>query len=88
MRHRIALLLSSLLVLVPAAGCVGSLPPTHRVNSALDFLYPHGINDARPASEVVLKLPLRVGLAFAPNRNPQADPITEAQKAGGSRDAK
>jgi len=80
MRHRIALLCGSLLVLVQAAGCIGTAPPSHHVNSALDFLYPQGITDARPASEVVLKLPLRVGLAFAPNRNPQADPITEAQK--------
>ena len=39
-----------------------------RVNSALDFLYPQGVTTAGPASEVVLKLPLRVGLAFAPNR--------------------
>ena len=80
MRHRIALLLGSLLVLVQAAGCVGSMPPSHRVNSALDFLYPQGATAARPASEVVLKLPLRVGLAFAPNRDHQPDPITEAQK--------
>jgi rhombotail lipoprotein len=80
MRNRIVLLVVSLLVLVLAAGCVGSLPPTHRVNSALDFLYPQGLTAAAPASEVVLKLPLRVGLAFAPNRGYQHDPITEEQK--------
>jgi rhombotail lipoprotein len=78
MRHRIAFLLGSLLVL--AAGCVGSLPPSHHVNSALDFLYPQGVTAATPAGEVVLKLPLRVGLAFAPNRGYQRDPITEEQK--------
>ncbi|HEX4960357.1 MAG TPA: rhombotarget lipoprotein [Thermoanaerobaculia bacterium] len=80
MRPRIALLFVLLPLLALAAGCVGSLPPTHRVNSALDFLYPHGATAAAPASEVVLKLPLRVGLAFAPNRSYQNDPITEEQK--------
>ncbi|MFY9822024.1 MAG: rhombotarget lipoprotein [Thermoanaerobaculia bacterium] len=80
MRNRIALLCNLSLVLGLAAGCVGSLPPVHRVNSALDFLYPQGITAASPASEVVLKLPLRVGLAFAPSRGYQHDPITEEQK--------
>ncbi len=82
MRNRIALLCVLPLVLALAAGCAGSLAPTHRVNSALDFLYPQGITTAAPASEVVLKLPLRVGLAFAPNRGYgyQRDPITEEQK--------
>ena len=52
---------------------------THHVNSALDFLYPQGLTEASPASEVVLKLPLRVGLAFAP-AGWAGGPITEAQK--------
>jgi rhombotail lipoprotein len=80
MKHRIALLVGSLLVLVQTAGCVGSMPPSHRVNSALDFLYPQGVTAATPAGEVVLKLPLRVGLAFAPSRGYRHDPITEEQK--------
>jgi rhombotail lipoprotein len=80
MRHRIAFLLGSLLVLLQAAGCVGTMPASRRVNSALDFLYPEGVTTARPAGEVVLKLPLRVGLAFAPNRDRRSDPITEEQK--------
>src|SRR5215217_2704355 len=80
MRHRIALLFVSLPLLALVVGCTGALPPSHRVNSALDFLYPEGVTAAGPASEVVLKLPVRVGLAFAPNRNHQADPITEEQK--------
>jgi len=62
-----------------AAGCA-SAPPSHRTNSALDFLYPQGISTAAPASRVTLHLPLRVGLAFAPNREGRADPITETQK--------
>jgi rhombotail lipoprotein len=77
MRHRIVF---SLFVSLLAAGCTGALPPSHRVNSALDFLYPEGVTAAGPASEVVLKVPVRVGLAFAPSRNRQADPITEEQK--------
>lgn len=75
MRHR-ALLLCGLLL----TGCVASLPPTRRVNSALDFLYPEGMSTAAPASQVVLKLPVRVGLAFAPSRGNQVDPIAEEQK--------
>src|ERR1700686_5353221 len=35
MRNRVLLLCVSLLALALAGGCVGSLPPTHRVNSAL-----------------------------------------------------
>jgi len=62
-----------------AAGCA-SAPPTHRTNSALDFLYPQGISSAAPAAQVTLHLPLRVGLAFAPNREGRTDPITETQK--------
>lgn len=75
MRH-LALLLCGLLL----TGCIASLPPTRRVNSALDFLYPEGMTAAEPASQVVLELPVRVGLAFAPNRVDQFDPIPEEQK--------
>jgi len=80
MRHRKLLLWIGLPLLIAAAGCGASLPPTRRVNSALDFLYPEGVSAAGPASQVVLKLPVRVGLAFAPNREDQFDPIPEEQK--------
>jgi rhombotail lipoprotein len=80
MRHRIALLFLSLSLAMLAVGCVGTLPPSRRVNSALDFLYPAGATAAEPAGEVVLRLPLRVGLAFAPNRDLRMDPITEEQR--------
>ena len=79
MSQRIARLWCLLPLLAFAIGC-STLPPTRRTNSALDFLYPQGITAAQPAKEVVLKLPLRVGLAFAPNRINEADPITEEQK--------
>jgi rhombotail lipoprotein len=78
MRHHKFLLWIGLLVV--AAGCTGAMPPSRRVNSALDFLYPQGVATAEPASQVVLKLPVRVGLAFAPNRENRDDPITEEQK--------
>jgi len=77
MSHRMVFLS---LVLVLTIGCGASLPPTRQTNSALDFLYPDGAAAARPGSEVVLKLPLRVGIAFAPNRENCPDPITEEQK--------
>ncbi len=79
MRHRIPVLLL-LAACVASTGCVGTLPPTKRTNSALDFLYPQGATAAQPAQEVVLQLPVRVGLAFAPNRSDEPDPITEEQK--------
>jgi rhombotail lipoprotein len=77
-RRVLALPLSALLLVL--AGCVGSLPATRRVNSALDFLYPEGLATPRPASEVTLRLPLRVGIAFAPGRQQQMDPISEGHK--------
>jgi rhombotail lipoprotein len=80
MRHRTALLFVLLPLLILAVGCGGTFAPSRRVNSALDFLYPEGVTAAEPASEVVLKMPLRVGLAFAPNRDGRPDPITEEQK--------
>lgn len=80
MRQRTARLFILLPFLVWAAGCTGALPPSRSVNSALDFLYPQGVTAAEPASSVTLHLPVRVGLAFAPNRSSQPDPITEEQK--------
>ena len=78
MRRRLtALALPAVLLL--AAGC-GSMPPTRRVNSALDFLYPQGLDTPGAASEVTLRLPLRVGIAFAPSREDQPDPIPEGTK--------
>lgn len=77
MRHRTA---PFVLLLLSLWGCTGALPPSRRVNSALDFLYPQGALTAEPASAVTLNLPVRVGLAFAPSRSNQPDPITEEQK--------
>lgn len=80
MSPRIGRLWCLLPLVALAIGCGATMPPTRHTNSALDFLYPQGITTAQPAQEVVLKLPLRVGLAFAPNRIDRPDPITEEQK--------
>jgi len=80
MRHRIILLLAVLPLLILETGCAGTRRPVRRTNSALDFLYPQGFTEAQPAREVVLRLPVRVGLAFAPNRSNALDPITEEEK--------
>lgn len=80
MRHRIILLLVVLPLLALEIGCYGTRRPVRRTNSALDFLYPQGFIAAQPAREVVLRLPVRVGLAFAPSRSNEPDPITEEEK--------
>jgi rhombotail lipoprotein len=81
MRHRIVfvpVLLSCLLLLT---GCLmGTRRPTRNVSSALDYLYPDGGITASPASQVNLRLPVRVGIAFAPDRTYHDDPVTEDQK--------
>jgi rhombotail lipoprotein len=81
MRHRVVfvpVLLSCLLLLT---GClIGTRRPTRNVSSALNYLYPDGGITASPASQVNLRLPVRVGIAFAPDRTYQADPVTEDQK--------
>jgi len=78
MRYRRFLLWIGLPLLIAAAGCTGTLPSSRRTNSALEFLYPQGTLPARSGREVVLHLPVRVGVAFAPS--PHMDPITEEQK--------
>ena len=80
MRYRVILLLVVLPLLALETGCAGTRRPVRRTNSALDFLYPQGFMEAQPAREVVLRLPVRVGLAFAPNRSNELDPITEEEK--------
>jgi rhombotail lipoprotein len=79
-RATLVRILAPLSLLVSLVACVGSLPPTRRINSALDYLYPQGMAAARPAQQVTLRLPLRVGLAFAPNRAAAPEPVTEEEK--------
>ncbi len=80
MRHRIVFWLVLLPILALEVACTGTRAPLRRTNSALDFLYPQGITAAQPASQVVLRMPVRVGIAFAPHRSDQPDPITEQEK--------
>jgi len=52
---------------------------TRLKSSALDFLYPQG-TPAIPPAAVELKLPVRVGLAFAPGEGYQSELFSEVQK--------
>jgi rhombotail lipoprotein len=49
-------------------------------SSALDYLYPKGKAEATPARDVKLRIPVRIGLAFAPGTPSARDPFTEVQK--------
>jgi rhombotail lipoprotein len=77
MRHRIARVLSLLPLLALYAACTSS-QPSRITSSALDFLYPDGKVLAKPARQVTLRMPVRVGLAFSPSRHYRA--LTEQQK--------
>lgn len=59
------------------SGCVS----THQKikSNALEYLYPHGAA-ASPASDVTLKVPVRVGIAFAPTTAGWQDTFTEDQR--------
>lgn len=78
MRHRIFVLLLCLPLLT---GClIGTRRPTRNASSALNYLFPEGGVTASLATQVNLQLPVRVGIAFAPDRAYKADPVTEEQK--------
>jgi rhombotail lipoprotein len=74
--------------LIPIAILLGGLGtvacvagrPLHLKSSALEYLYPAGKEKASPPSDVKLKVPIRVGLAFAPSSTGWNDPFTEVQK--------
>lgn len=81
MRHRIVFVPVLLSCLFLLTGClIGTRRPTRNASSALDYLYPEGGVTASPARQVNLQLPVRVGIAFAPDRTSRADPVTEEQK--------
>ena len=71
----IAILFGSLGTLACVAG-----RSLHLKSSALEYLYPAGKEKASPPSDVRLKVPIRVGLAFAPSSTGWNDPFTEVQK--------
>ena len=69
--------LSLMLFLFLATGCAST---SHRVrSSALEFLYPKGSPGVSPA-DVRLTLPVRVGVAFAPDTSLGQQAFTETQK--------
>jgi rhombotail lipoprotein len=76
-RFRARALGTGLLLLL--AACVTSRPASLK-SSALDYLYPKGKAEATPARDVKLRVPVRVGLAFAPGAPSARDPFTEVQK--------
>jgi hypothetical protein len=68
------------IALLAAGGCSSfstSRKPERNTSNFSDYLYPQGISKAAPASEVELRLPLRVGLAFAPAAR---DRVSKQQK--------
>lgn len=74
-----SLLLSALLATAQlVSGCAVSQHTSIR-SSALEYLYPKGA-EACPPADVTLKLPVRVGLAFAPTASTWTEPFTEDQK--------
>ncbi|HEU4403137.1 MAG TPA: rhombotarget lipoprotein [Candidatus Polarisedimenticolia bacterium] len=74
MPHRLTL---AVLVLLLGAGCVTT--QTRVRSNALEFLYPKGANAVAPG-DVTLRLPVRVGVAFAPPSASWADRFTANQK--------
>ena len=69
--------LAVLAVALAALGC----PKHHEVRSnALEYLYPSGKAFATPPTDVTLKVPVRVGIAFAPLSGSGSDAFTDLQK--------
>lgn len=66
-----------LIVVLLGMSCAARM--TQMKSSALEFLYPKG-SQAVPARDVTLKLPLRVGLAFAPASHTHRETFPEADK--------
>ncbi len=56
--------------------------PQHREirSNALEYLYPGGNRAVTPPSDVLLQIPVRVGVAFAPSKPSASDPFTDLQK--------
>jgi rhombotail lipoprotein len=75
-----AVLASVLLVL--AAGCAG-VRNRHTTTSIVDYLYPNQTEPVAQQGTPVLNLPMRVGIAFVPDKSWQggADALTESKKS-------
>lgn len=66
MKTRIILMISIVVLAVLSPGCVSRQQSIS--SNAFEYLYPEG-SDGTPAGTVRLKLPLRVGIAFAPGQS-------------------
>lgn len=80
MRWRPLATLIACTVATVTSGCTSMALPAHDSSSSLEFLYPARGGAAAPAQDVTLRLPLRVGLAFAPRSDYAMSPISEAQR--------
>lgn len=72
------------LLLVVGAGCSYMFDgprKTDRSSSVVNFLYPKESNPLPPTTIPVLRLPLRVGIAFVPSEANRISGISEEQKA-------
>ncbi len=65
--------------LLVVSACIGSRQLNLKSN-ALAYLYPKGKSEPTPPGDVTLRLPLRVGMAFAPSARNWQDPFTETQR--------
>jgi len=68
-------------VLVVAAGCAGT-HSRHTTTSVVDFLYPNQTDPVAEQGTPILNLPMRVGIAFVPDKPGQApaQALTERKK--------
>jgi rhombotail lipoprotein len=60
-----------------AASCEGM--ESHYRSNSLEYLYPAG-SPATPPQDVQIRVPARVGIAFAPTKAAHEDPFSETQK--------
>lgn len=76
--------LAALILLLSLEVACSSYAPARRSSSALDFLYPSGTAAQAAATDVTLRLPVRVGLAFAPggtaSYGEETGGLTEAER--------
>ncbi len=79
MRFKSPTLLLGMFCIALSPACTATRS-VHLRSNALEYLYPEGKPHATPARSVQLKVPVRVGLAFAPSARTYADPFTEVQK--------
>lgn len=81
-KTKIALLIALMVSIVLLTGCSLSPAQQYQYSDEVDYLYPKGVV-ASPANGVtVAALPLRIGIAFVPDKNPRgpSSALLEQQK--------